>query len=131
MDKLSVNNIINNAIDELERAKERIKELGEFNENSIGPDEELISDIDTSIERLQTVDKTIMVALLAAVYAGNIEASEKGFINDFGADSLFHRDEYLKIAEEYELPYNDDGLIATDVVYDDISEIMWKKYTEN
>lgn len=132
MNNLSINDIINNAVDELYRAKERLEELGEFdNDGRITPDQELISDIDASIERLQTIDKTIMVALLAAIYAGNIEERGNGFINDFGADSLAHREEYLKIAENYELPYNDDGLIATDVVYDDICEIMLEKYTEN
>ena len=79
-------------------------------------------------KRLATIENIILVALNAAVYAGNIEASEKGFINDFGADSLSHRGEYLAFAEQYDLPYDDDGLIATDCVYNDVSEYMWSTY---
>ena len=44
--------ILNNVIDELHRAIERIKEVGDFDINSITSDEELINDMETSIERL-------------------------------------------------------------------------------
>ena len=86
------------------------------------------SNMNESIERLATIENTILVALNAAVYAGNIEASGKGFIDDFGADSLSHRFEYLAFAEQYDLPYDDDGLIATDCVYNNVSEYMWSTY---
>ena len=133
--KLSVKEIIGNAIDELQRAKETIEELQEECRDHLGVDgtltntEMLLKDMNSSIERLETIENTIMVALCAAVYAGNIEASEKGFVDDFGADSLSHRAEYLAFAEQYDLPYDDEGLIATDYVYDDVGEYMWKTYT--
>ena len=131
--KLTIKEIINNAIDEMQRAQETIKDLYEslgepIGEGPVTDDEQLINDMSDSIERLATIENIILVALNAAVYAGNIEASEKGFINDFGADSLSHRAEYLAFAEQYDLPYDDDGLIATDCVYDDVSEYMWSTY---
>lgn len=132
--ELTIKEIIDNAIDEMHRARETIGYLHECLGEPIGDgraitdDEMLIDDMNKSIERLATIENTILVALCAAVYAGNIEADGKGFINDFGADSLSHRAEYLAFAEQYELPYNDDGLIATDCVYDDVSEYMWTTY---
>ena len=132
--KLTIKDIISNAIDEMQRAIETIGYLHECVGEPIGcdraitDDEMLIDDMNNSIERLATIENTILVALNAAVYAGNIESDGKGFINDFGADSLSHRAEYLAFAEQYDLPYNDDGLIATDCVYDDVSEFMWSTY---
>ena len=132
--KLTIKEIINNAIDEMQRARESIGYLHEcigepINDGQPMTDDEiLIDDMNKSIERLATIEDTILVALNAAVYAGNIEASEKGFINDFGADSLSHRGEYLAFAEQYDLPYEEDGLIATDCVYNDVSQYMWSTY---
>ena len=135
--KLTIKEIINNAIDEMQRAKESIQDLQIECRDHLGIDgtltdtEILINDMNNSIERLSTIENTILVALCAAVYAGNIEASDKGFQHDFGADSLSHRAEYLAFAEQYDLPYDDDGLIATDCVYDNVSEYMWSTYAEN
>lgn len=132
--KLTIKDIINNAIDDMYRAKETIEDLQSECRDHLGINgtltdtEVLIEDINNSIERLATIEDTILVALNAAVYAGNIEASEKGFVNDFGADSLSHRAEYLAFAEQYDLPYDDDGLIATDCVYNDVSKYMWDTY---
>lgn len=132
--KLTIKEIINNAIDEMQRAKETIQDLQGECRDHLGIDgtltdvEMLIDDMNHSIERLATIENTILVALNAAVYAGNIEADGKGFVNDFGADSLSHRAEYLAFAEQYDLPYQDDGLIATDCVYDNVSEYMWTTY---
>ena len=131
---LTIKEIINNAIDEMQRAQETIKDLYESFGEPIGSgeyvtdDELLIEDMNDSIERLSTIEDTVLVALNAAVYAGNIEASGKGFVDDFGADSLSHRAEYLAFAEQYDLPYDDSGLIATDDVYNDVSEYMWSTY---
>ena len=132
--KLTIKEIISNTIDEMQRAQETIEDLQSECRDHLGIDgtltdtEILIDDMNSSIERLATIENTILVALNAAVYAGNIEASGKGFINDFGADSLSHRFEYLAFAEQYDLPYDDNGLIATDCVYDDVSEYMWSTY---
>ena len=49
---METKDIINNVIDELERAIDRLKELGSFNDYSITSDEELVNDMEKSIERL-------------------------------------------------------------------------------
>lgn len=49
---MEAKDILNNVIDELERAIQRITELGEFEDNSITSDEELVTDMEISINRL-------------------------------------------------------------------------------
>lgn len=136
--KLTIKEIVNNAIDEMQKAQDTIRTLYESlgepigGNESVTDDEMLIEDMSNSVERLSaelaTIENTILVALNAAVYAGNIESDGKGFIGDFGADSLNHRAEYLAFAEQYELPYQEDGKIATDVVYDEVSKYMQEHY---
>ena len=134
-ENLTIKEIVNNAVDEMQRAQDTIKALYESlgepigSNESITDDEMLIEDMSNSIERLATIENTILVALNAAVYAGNIESDGKGFVGDFGADNLDHRAEYLAFAEQYELPYQEDGKIATDVVYDEVSKYMQEHYT--
>jgi hypothetical protein len=118
---MSIKEIIENTTRNLANARNYIELIGD---NS---SDELLKQLDDSVRALNTIPDTILVALCAAVYAGNIESDGKGFVDDFGADSLTHRAEYLEIAEQYELPI-EDGLIQTDVVYNDISEIMYSKY---
>ena len=52
---METKDILNNVIDELERAIERIKELGDFEDNTITSDEELVMDMEVSIERLYEI----------------------------------------------------------------------------
>lgn len=132
--KKTIKEIILNTINNLNEIKEVIEELQTECQDHLGVNgtftdtNTLFTEIDENIKNLSTIENTILVALCAAVYAGNIEAEEKGFENEFGADSLNHRNEYLAFAEQYDLPYNDDGLIATDAVYDNVSDYMRKKY---
>lgn len=49
---MEAKDILNNVIDELERAIQRITELGEFEDNSITGDEELVTDMEISVNRL-------------------------------------------------------------------------------
>lgn len=44
--------VIDNVIDELQRARDRILELTDFNYDSLSDDEDLIEDINRSIDRL-------------------------------------------------------------------------------
>lgn len=137
MANLTIKDIINNAVDELHRAIETIEELQMECRDHLGINgtltdtEILIEDINNSIERLSSIEDTVLVALVAAVYAGNIESDGKGFNGDFGADSLEHRREYLAMAEQYDLPYTEDGRISTEDVYNDISEKVREKFQEN
>lgn len=50
--KMTHSEILDNIVDELERARKRIRELGEFNDEVLTEDEELVSDIDKSLERV-------------------------------------------------------------------------------
>lgn len=50
--KMTHSEILDNIVDELERARKRIRELGEFNNEVLTEDEELVSDIDKSLERV-------------------------------------------------------------------------------
>lgn len=135
--KPTINKIIFDTVNNLNEIKIVIEELQMECRDHLGVDgtftdtKVLFDEIDKNIKDLSTVENTILVALCAAVYAGNIEAAGRGFIDEFGADSLSHRAEYLAFAEQYDLPYNDEGLIATDCVYDNVSEYMWSTYTEN
>ena len=67
---LDIEERINNVIDELNRAVERIREIGKFSENTITPDEELVSDMLLSIERMQEVYDIIGLALIMAGQCG-------------------------------------------------------------
>ena len=134
---LSVKEIIENVQAELTQAIETIKNLHELINEPIGTAEYvtetdmLIYDMEQSIERLSSIEYTIITAIMAGVYAGNIESMGKGFIDDFGADSITHCYEYLELAEQYDSPWNNNNKIAADCVHNDISDLMWFKYAEN
>ena len=134
---LTVKEIIENVQSELNQAIETIKELqvqigtpiGEG--ESITETEMLVYDMEQSIERLENVEYTIICAIMAGVYAGNIEADGKGLFDSIGADTIKHCYEYLHLAEQYDLPWNEDNEIATDCVHNDISDLMWMNYADN
>lgn len=137
VNNLTVKEIVKNVQSELSQAIETIKELqaqvgtpiGEA--ESVTETEMLIYDMEQSIERLTNVEYTIICAIMAGVYAGNIESEGKGFIDDFGADSITHCYEYLNLAEQYELPWDEHNEIATDCVHNDICDLIWTKYADN
>ena len=133
---LSVKEIIENTKAQLEQSIETIKNLHELINEPIGTadyvteTDMLIYDMEQSIERLSSIENTIICAIMAGVYAGNIEAAAKGFLVDFGADSITHCYEYLDLAEQYELPWDENNEIATDCVHNDICDLMWSKYAD-
>ena len=128
----SINDIISRSINLFNKYYKylyKLNKLSNLLNNENLPDfEHDNSVINECIKDLRTIPIIIRVALMAAVYAGDIEGSGWGFENEFGADSLSHLDEYLKIAEQYKLPFDDDGKIATDCVHTDISNIVHGKY---
>ena len=98
--KLSILDVINNAKDELDRAREIIlsnEETKEVAEMSM-----LISDIDSSLERLEEVKERIQFALILAVYSGN-NNSELNFKHN--CDNAEWREKYLQIASNIDLEY--------------------------
>lgn len=134
---LSVKEIIENVQTELNQAIEVIKELQAQVGTPIGEAEAvtetemLVYDMEQSVERLENVEYTIICAIMAGVYAGNIEAEEKGLFDGIGADTIKHCYEYLALAEQYDLPWNEDNEIATDCVHNDISDLMWMNYADD
>ena len=54
--ELTTKETLQNAIADLQRAYERLKELGDFSEDTITEDEVLLNDIALSIERLSDVE---------------------------------------------------------------------------
>ena len=130
---LPINAIIDEAITQLIKYRECLYKLNRVcqlvNKEDMSDLTDRYTDIDNSIKHIRLTPHIIRVALMAAVYAGNIEASGWGFKDEFGADSLTHLDEYLRIAEQYEFPIDNDGKIATDCVHTDISNIVHATYS--
>ena len=71
---LNIEDRINNVIDELNRATTRLRELGEFSEDTITSDSELVADMETSIERMAEIWDIVGLAL---IIAGNVGAKSK------------------------------------------------------
>ena len=72
---LTVKETIENIVDELNRATTRLKEIGDIQTDTITPDEELISDMEMSIERMQDIYQDAHdvggLALIMACYGGS------------------------------------------------------------
>jgi hypothetical protein len=134
---LTVKEIVENVQSELIQAIETIKELQAQVGTPIGEAEAvtetemLVYDMEQSIERLGNVEYTIIFAIMAGVYAGNIEAKGEGMFDGIGADTIKHCYEYLHLAEQYDIPWNEDNEIATDCVHNDICDLMWMKYADD
>lgn len=134
---MSIKEIINNATTEMEQAIETIKKLKERlgqpidGTRPLTETEQLCIDMEHSIERLNTIPITIIHAIMAGVYAGNAENSQYSIISeDFGYDSIAHCHEYLELAEQYDPVYQDDGLISTDCLHNDLSALIYSIYTK-
>lgn len=110
----NLKDIINNVIDELDRAKERVAEIGDVqSEQSVTDDDMLIYDIENTLEELRSFNDRIDFALVCAVYAGGINA-ETGYEEE--CDNSFWRESYLDIASQIELEY-EDGYVDSEWAY--------------
>lgn len=79
---------------------------------------------------LQWLYDRIHVALIAAVYAGHIEAADpEAKFNAIGADGYQHREEYMNYAAKFELPIGYEGKIESDTVFNVVSDHMWDTYS--
>jgi hypothetical protein len=80
---------------------------------------------------VQNIIDRIHVALIAAVYAGHIEGDVRVVpkFNGIGADSYQHREEYMNYAANFVFPYDDEGKIESDTVFNEVSDYMWDKYS--
>ena len=114
--RLMITDIINNMIDELDRAREMLKG-NEDAENSM-----LLSDIESSLERASDLKERIEFALILAVYAG-AEDCKNGFV--YECDNSEWREKYLKAASEVELEY-EGGVVSSEWAYNMASYIVRK-----
>lgn len=120
---LTIEERINNVVDELERAIERLKEVGEFNENSITSDEELVNDMEMSLERVKEINDIVGLALIIAPSVGHkIYATDLMDKSDFEIepDSIAMRENYLKWATEI-LP------TCQEYEWEDYYDVAWTK----
>ena len=99
MEQLTIKERIENSIDEMNRAIERLKEVGEFFENTLTDDDILIDDMKNSIERLTEINDIIGLALIIAPSVGHqIYKNDLMQKSDFNVepDSVEMRENYLK-----------------------------------
>ena len=118
MERLNIKDIINNARDELERARELLRD----NEDAINST--LINDIDTSLVRLQDVNERIDFALIIAVYTGMINAQNR---YESECDNSNWRAAYLEEASKVELEYFN-GYVDSEWAYETADAIAKELY---
>lgn len=123
MKNLSIYDIINNAKDELERAREILlsneetKEMAEMNM--------LLSDIDSSLERMEELEARIEFALVLAVYTGHANAE---FDCKYDCDNAKWRNKYIQLASEVNFEYDEKGYICSDWGYNTASDLVDKLF---
>lgn len=116
---MNIYDIINNAKDELERAREIIMLNDETRENA--ERSMLISDIDSSLERMEDINDRIEFALLLANTTGYSECKH-GLISDATDESRW-RKKYIEVASEIELEY-EKGYVNSEWAYEKVAEIV-------
>lgn len=106
--RLSINDIIDNMVDELSRAREILLHNEEA-ENSM-----LLADIESSLERSSDLKDRIEFALIVAAYAG-MENAQADFEHE--CENAEWRSKYLQAASDVELEY-EDGVVSSEWAYD-------------
>lgn len=123
---LKIDERINNVLDELERAIERLKEVGEFSEDTLTDDDILIDDMRNSIERVKEINDIIGLALIIAPFVGHkIYETDLMDKSDFNIepDSIEMRENYLKWAMDI-LP------TCQEYKWEDYYDVAWRKADE-
>lgn len=124
-ENLTIYDIINNARDELERAREII--IMNDDTKAYAEDDMLLSDIESSLERMEELENKIEFALMLAVYAG----CENATIDfEYDCDNSEWRRKYIKAASEIELEY-DGNYVNSEWAYNTASDIAKKLIAEN
>ena len=67
----------------------------------------------------------IHVALIIATYCGMIDLKEE---KEFPSDCAALRTEYIKAAKEYTIPYDEDGLMNSEQMYEELDQIAKEIY---
>jgi hypothetical protein len=117
-ENLTIYDIINNAKDELERAREII--IMNDDTKAYAEDSMLLSDIESSLERMEELENRIEFALILAVYAG-CKNAEIDF--EYGCDNSEWREKYITAASQVELEYEDD-CVSSEWAYNTASDIV-------
>lgn len=117
-DVLTITDIINNAKDELERSLELLKD------NEDAQMSMLVSDIESSLERMEDINDKIEFALILANYAGSEETL--GTILEC-TDNAEWRKKYIEAASEIELEYVN-GYVNSEWAYNTASDIVNKMF---
>lgn len=123
---LSIEERINNVVDELERAITRLKELGDFSDDTLTDDEILVDDMTASLERIKEINDIIGLALIIAANVGH-EIYEHDLMKETNCeiepDSVKMRKNYLKWATELLPKCQEDK-------WEDYYDTAWRKGTE-
>ena len=114
---LKITDIINNAKDELERSLELLKE-NEYAQMSM-----LISDIESSLERMVDINERIEFALILSNYAG---AAETLGTTLECTDNEKWRHKFIEAASKIEFLHIDNGKISSEWAYNEASDIIDK-----
>lgn len=126
MKRLNIQDIINNAVDEMNRAIDKLKECGTFLENTLTDDDILIDDMKNSIERLTEINDIIGLALIIAPSVGHqIYENDLMQKSNFKVepDSIEMRENYLKWAMDI-LP------TCQEYKWEDYYDVAWRKADE-
>lgn len=115
---LTITDIINNAKDELERSLELLKD------NEDAQMSMLVSDIESSLERMSDINERIEFALILANYAGAKEVKDN---SEECTDNAEWRKKYLDAASEIELEYIS-GCVNSEWAYNEASDIVNKMF---
>lgn len=119
-ENLSIYDIINNAKDELERAREII--IMNDDTKAYAEDSMLLSDIESSLDRMEELENRIEFALIVAVYTG---CENAGLDFEYDCDNSEWREKYIKAASQVELKYEDD-CVSSEWAYNTASDIAKK-----
>lgn len=117
---LNIKDIITNAMDGLDRARERLVELGEFKKDALTDDEVLMEDMTNAELDLDELGWRIEFALILAVYAG-YENAKRDY--EFDCDNAEWRNKFIEIASQVDI-YLDDDRIDSEWAYNTASEIV-------
>ena len=122
MTNLLIKDVINNAIDELSRSRDLLIE----NEDAYWSF--LVSDIDSSLERMTDINERIEFALLIAYHMGCIN-SEYDFTSEHDCCSRKMLERYLQAASDVEIKYHN-NVVDSEWAYEAAGAIAEKLFAE-
>ena len=117
---LNIKDVINNAQNELERAKELLN-------SEEARESMLLSDIESSLERMEDINERIEFALIMAVYIGQKNAVCK---YEKGCDNAEWRNIILEYASQVEIQY-EQGKPSSEWAYEKACELTENIFKEH